>query len=342
MDFQIKMSSSSTVILLVMVYFLRVKEIQAQQLNNVTNEPNSVSLSYNRDISVSDTHVISSFDPQEHSLSGQQAHTVSYKKLASNEEGTENQIKHVRRKRGSLDPILGLRPRRILYLDDIVDELTTMDNSRGYRTTFWPLRHRPPPCKKIPFWSLLLTFCCPLLCCYLLTACALTACFGKFFRKANCLSDSLGFLRTCCLMNCCFCCAHRVASKYFSEHVITSDDPCCKPICPQPQSKYRCRQTQSKCRCAKNQSMCREASFGKELSAYDMQTENINSPFMNFPATESCQYNAKQNVESVSSKSSRHSMYRPTPFSRESMRHSISSNPIIAISSLPTPYEYSH
>ncbi|KAI5736612.1 hypothetical protein M8J76_005359 [Diaphorina citri] len=144
-----------------------------------------------------------------------------------------------RRKRGSLDTIVGfVSPRYWLWMRTIPDSLTTVDNSYGFRTTIWPLKHRPPPTKIVPLWCVLEVMFWPLVCIYCLLAFCLAFCFGRYFRKANCLCESLGYVRTCLLMNFCCCCAKRVACKFCEEHVV-KDDVNEKSICLQ-ELKEKC------------------------------------------------------------------------------------------------------
>ncbi|KAL1458101.1 hypothetical protein WDU94_008275 [Cyamophila willieti] len=310
-----------------MLYLVTGKVIGAHQLNTGSSESQDLLVSYTQEFSTNDPQEISPQDlsqPESQDFSLLEPQDLSQFEMEQSSNEDKTQMEHVRRKRGSLDPIIGLRPRRVLHLKDIPDVLTTMDNSRGYRTTFWPLRHRPPPSKKVPFWCLVWIFCWPLLCLYLLTACALTACFGKFFRRANCLLDSLGFLPTCCLMNCCCCCAHRVASKLFPKHVNTDSDPCCKPIQPV-------------------QSMCQGGnSFNARAEVYSLCSENINSPFKNSSAKENGEYNTEQEFGSVLSNGSQHSTYSPAQFSQEIMRHNMPSTPVRHIPSTSTPILYDY
>ncbi|XP_008477974.1 uncharacterized protein LOC103514839 [Diaphorina citri] len=120
----------------------------------------------------------------------------------------------------------------------IPDSLTTVDNSYGFRTTIWPLKHKPPPTKIVPLWCVLEVMFWPLVCIYCLLAFCLAFCFGRYFRKANCLCESLGYVRTCLLMNFCCCCAKRVACKFCEEHVV-KDDVNEKSICLQ-ELKEKC------------------------------------------------------------------------------------------------------
>ncbi|KAI5703957.1 hypothetical protein M8J75_000470 [Diaphorina citri] len=144
-----------------------------------------------------------------------------------------------RRKRGSLDTIVGfVSPRYWLWMRTIPDSLTTVDNSYGFRTTIWPLKHKPPPTKIVPLWCVLEVMFWPLVCIYCLLAFCLAFCFGRYFRKANCLCESLGYVRTCLLMNFCCCCAKRVACKFCEEHVV-KDDVNEKSICLQ-ELKEKC------------------------------------------------------------------------------------------------------
>lgn len=133
-------------------------------------------------------------------------------------EPKSSDIVGIRRKRGSLDPLIGYTPRLVLNMKRIPNYVTTAAADIGFRTTIWPLKRRGLVKRNVKLKCFLKAFIWPLLCLCCLLSCCLALFFARCYRKANCFDNSLGFPRTYCLMCCCCCCPRWMGKKLFSSH----------------------------------------------------------------------------------------------------------------------------